>query len=59
MRTVTLEQLDELRQYPAYRLLEDTRRPDHTALRRDAERFARWIARKHDKERRAAGAVMA
>ncbi len=59
MRTMSIEQLDELRRYSAYRLIEDTRRPDHTVLRRDAERFARWIARKHDKERRAAGAVTA
>lgn len=59
MRTMSIEQLDELRRHPAYRLIEDARRPDHTALRREAERFARWIARKHDKERRAAGAVTA
>ena len=51
MRTISLEQLEEFKKHPAYRVIADARRPDHTALRRDAEQFARWIARQHKKER--------
>ena len=59
MRTISLEQLEEFKKHPAYRVISDARRPDHTALRRDAEQFARWIARQHKKERRTAKVITA
>ncbi len=51
MRYMTKEQLQELERNKVYQMIMNTPPPDHTALRRDAEIFARWIAREHKKER--------
>ena len=52
MRTMTPELLNELEKNKFYRYFVDAPRPDHARLKREAEIFERWIARKHAKERR-------
>ena len=51
MRAITFEQMNEIQQSETYRLIVDRPKPDHSLLRKEAERFAKWIARQHDKER--------
>lgn len=56
MRAITFEQMNEIQQSETYRLVVDRPKPDHSLLRKEAERFAKWIARQHDKERASAKA---
>jgi hypothetical protein len=51
MRVFTQEQMNEIQNNPAYRLIMNTPPPDMSSLRREAATFARWIAREHRKER--------
>jgi hypothetical protein len=51
LRTMTSERMCEIRDNPIFRRIAELGRPDHTALKREAESFARWIARQHRKER--------
>ena len=51
MRVLTKEQYDEIRSSKVYQMIMNEPPPDHTALNRDAETFAKWIARIHKKER--------
>ncbi len=51
MRVFTVEQIDELSKNKVYRTILDAPPPDFTALRKEADVFARWIAREHRKER--------
>ena len=51
MRVLTKEQYDEIRSSKVYRMIMNAPPPDHTVLNRDAESFAKWIARIHKKER--------
>ena len=51
MRVLTKEQYDEIRRSKVYQMIMNEPPPDHTALNRDAETFAKWIARIHKKER--------
>ncbi len=51
MRYMTKKQLLELARNKDYQMIMNAPPPDHTALRRDAEAFARWIEREHKKER--------
>ena len=43
--------MDTLQNNPAYRLIMNRPAPDMSELRKEAETFARWIAREHKKER--------
>ena len=54
MRVLTKEQYDEIRRSKVYQMIMNEPPPDHTALNRDAESFAKWIARIHKKERESA-----
>lgn len=56
MRAITFEQMNAIQRSETYRLIIDRPKPDHSLLRKEAERFAKWIARQHDKERTAAKA---
>ena len=56
MRAITFEQMNDIQRSETYRLIVDRPKPDHTLLRKEAERFAKWIARQHDKERASAHA---
>ena len=51
MRVLTKEQYDEIRRSKVYQMIMNEPPPDHSALHRDAEVFAKWIARIHKKER--------
>ena len=51
MRVLTKEQYDEIRSSKVYQMIMNEPPPNHTALNRDAETFAKWIARIHKKER--------
>ena len=51
MRVFTKEEMDTLQKNPAYRLIMNRPAPDMSELRKEAETFARWIAREHKKER--------
>lgn len=51
MRILTKEYLEELKRSEAYQMIVNTPPPDLSKARRDAEIFARWIAREHKKER--------
>ncbi len=51
MRYMTKKQLQELARNKDYQMIMNAPPPDRTALRRDAEAFARWIAHEHKKER--------
>ncbi len=51
MRVLTKEQYDEIRRSKVYQMIMNEPPPDHSALNRDAEVFAKWIARIHKKER--------
>lgn len=57
MRALTFEQMHIIQQSETYRLIVDRPKPDHSLLRKEAERFAKWIARQHDKERASAKAT--
>ena len=59
MRTMTSERMREIRDNPIFRRIAELGHPDHTALKREAEIFARWIARQHRKERATPKAAMA
>ena len=59
MRTMTSEQMREIRDNPVFRRIADLGRPDHAALKKEAGIFARWIARQHEKERAATKAALA
>ena len=51
MRIITQELREALNKNKAYRLIVNTPPPDFSALRKEADDFARWIAREHKKER--------
>ena len=51
MRIITKEMQEAINRNEAYRLIISTPPPDFTALQREADSFARWIAREHSKER--------
>lgn len=51
MRIVTKEYLEKLKRSEVYQMIVNTPPPDLTKARKDAEIFARWIAREHRKER--------
>lgn len=51
MRVFTKEEMDTLQKNHAYRLIMNRPAPDMSELRKEAETFARWIAREHKKER--------
>ncbi len=51
MRVFTKEQYEELQNNKIYRMIMDAPPPDLSFLYREAEAFARWIAREHKKER--------
>ena len=51
MRILTKEYLEKLKKSEAYQMIVNTPPPDLTKARKDAEIFARWIAREHRKER--------
>ena len=51
MRILTKEYLEKLKRSEAYQMIVNTPPPDLTKARKDAEIFARWIAREHRKER--------
>lgn len=53
MRVFTKEQYEELQSNKIYRMIMDAPPPDLSFLYREAETFARWIAREHKKERAA------
>ena len=53
MRIMTSEQLSEIRNSPVFRSLAAKGRPDFSALKKEADSFAKWIARQHKKEREA------
>ena len=59
MRTLTSKQLREIRNNPIFRRIAELGRPDHTALKRDAESFAKWIALQHRRERAESKSAMA
>ena len=56
MRVLTKEQYDEIRRSKVYQMIMNEPPPDHSALHRDAEVFAKWIARIHKKERESSAA---
>ena len=56
MRVLTKEQYDEIRSSKVYQMIMNEPPPDHSALHRDAEVFAKWIARIHKKERESSAA---
>ena len=45
-----------MRSSKVYQMSMNEPRPDHTALNRDGEVFAKWIARIHKKERESSAA---
>lgn len=51
MRVITPKLREVLNRNKAYRLIVNTPPPDFSALRKEADDFARWIAREHKKER--------
>lgn len=51
MRVITQELRDALSKNKTYKLIVNTPPPDFSALRKEADEFARWIAREHKKER--------
>lgn len=51
MRIITPECEAAMRENRVFQLLMNTPPPDLSHLRREAEVFARWIAREHKKER--------
>jgi hypothetical protein len=51
MRILTKEYLEKLKRSEAYQMIVNTPPPDLIKARKDAEIFARWIAREHRKER--------
>ena len=51
MRIITQELRETLDKNKTYRLIVNTPPPDFSALRKEADEFARWIAREHKKER--------
>ena len=51
MRIITKEMQEAIDKNEAYRVIMNTPPPDFTALQREADAFARWIAREHSKER--------
>ena len=51
MRIITDEMQEAINRNEAYRLIMSTPPPDFTALQREADSFAKWIAREHRKER--------
>ena len=51
MRIITKELQEAMKKDETYRILMNTPPPDFTALQREADSFARWIAREHSKER--------
>ena len=51
MRIITQELREALNKNKAYRLIVNTPPPDFSALRKEADDFARWIAREHKRER--------
>ena len=53
MRVFTKEQYEELQSNKIYRMIMDAPPPDLSFLHREAQVFARWIAREHKKERAA------
>ena len=53
MRVFTKEQYEALQSNKIYRMIMDAPPPDFTFLYKEAETFARWIAREHRKERMA------
>ena len=57
MRVLTKEQYDEIRSSKVYRMIMNEPPPDHTVLNRDAEAFAKWIARIHKIERKGASTL--
>lgn len=51
MRIITKEMQEAINKNEAYRFIMATPPPDFTVLQREADSFARWIAREHSKER--------
>lgn len=51
MRVLTKELLTEMEKDEVYHIIMNTPPPDLAIARKDAEIFARWIAREHRKER--------
>lgn len=51
MRVLTKELLAEMEKDEVYHIIMNTPPPDLAVARKDAEIFARWIAREHRKER--------
>ena len=51
MRIITPEFREALNRSKAYRIMINTHPPDFSALRKEADEFARWIALEHKKER--------
>ena len=51
MRIITQDLRKMLDKSETYRLIVNTPPPDFSALRKEADEFARWIAREHKKER--------
>ena len=50
MRLITKEMQEAINRNKAYRLIMSTPPPDFTSLQREADSFAKWIAREHCKE---------
>ena len=59
MRLITKEMQEAMNKDEAYRFLMATPPPDFTALQREADSFAKWIAREHRKERAKLGMAYA
>lgn len=59
MRTMTFQQLKDLRENPVLLKIAESGRPDHSELKKEAAIFAKWIAREHAKERGVAKSVFA
>ena len=51
MRIITQNLREMLNKSKTYKLIANTPPPDFSALRKEADEFARWIAREHKKER--------
>ncbi len=51
MRLITKEMQEAINKDDTYRFLMATPPPDFTMLQREADSFAKWIAREHRKER--------
>ena len=51
MRIITPEFRAALNRSKAYRIIINTPPPDFSALRKEADEFARWIALEHKRER--------